>query len=136
MTTETPLLRHPFMDGVRGDECTLLVDPTLPLFEGLKVVHTGCSELADVSADLDAWFCTACQRSGRVSGAWAVDMWQQGQVTDIADLEYEQVREHVTDILFDSAGRVDADCTLCKKGVDLGIWAEFGYPDPFTEDDE
>lgn len=135
MTTETTV-RHPFMDGVRRDECILHVWPAGTLFDGLKVEHPGCACLADVSADLDAWYCPACSRSGRVSGAWAVDMWQQGQVTDIATLEHDQVREHVTDILFDSQGSVDANCTLCQKGVELGIWAEFGYPDPFSEDDE
>lgn len=128
--------RRSFVDPTSGKERELLVLTNCDgAFDALKVDH-GCSELADVSADLDAWFCPACQRSGRISGAWAVDMWQQGHATDVADLEYEQVREHVTDILFDSQGSVDANCALCKKGVDLGIWAEFGYPDPFTEDDE
>ena len=68
--------RHTFQDGIRLDECVLHVEPTLPLFEGLMVEHPGCEELGDVSADLDAWYCTACSRSGRISGAWAVDMWE------------------------------------------------------------
>lgn len=48
----------------------------------------------------------------------------------------ELVREHVTGILFDSSERPNRSCGLCLRGVELGIWAEFGYPDPFTEDDE
>lgn len=69
-------LRHTFTDPIKGDECTLHVEPMQPAFDGIWVEHAGCDELADVSADLDAWYCPACSRSGRVSGVWAMDMWE------------------------------------------------------------
>lgn len=67
--------RRPFTDPVRGDECMLHVEPMQPAFDGIWVEHPGCEELADVSIDLDAFYCAACGRSGRVSGAWALDVW-------------------------------------------------------------
>ena len=72
-------LDHPFKDGVRGDVCILHVEPTQPAFDGIRVQHPGCDALADVSADLDAWYCPKCSRSGRVSGAWAIDMYEEAR---------------------------------------------------------
>lgn len=46
------------------------------------------------------------------------------------------VRDHVTDILFDPNDMPDKDCMLCRQGVAQGVWAEFGYPDPFTAEDD
>lgn len=72
--------RLPFEDPIhRGAKVTLIVDPTAPLFDALTVEHPGCKELADVSVDLDAFFCTTCHWNGRISGAWAFDMWERAQ---------------------------------------------------------
>jgi hypothetical protein len=32
-----------------------------------------CPEWADVTPELDAWFCSHCLRTGRISGAWVRD---------------------------------------------------------------
>jgi hypothetical protein len=37
------------------------------------VEHPGCAHLADVSPELDAFFCSACHWNGRISGAWFMD---------------------------------------------------------------
>lgn len=51
-------------------------------------------------------------------------------------LVLEEIEEHIADIMFDSLERPDPDCTLCRKGVDLGVWARYGYEDPFNVEDE
>lgn len=71
-------VRRPFVDPVKGVERELVVLIGPPAFDALKVEH-GCSDLADVSADLDAWFCPVCHAQGRISGAWALDVY--GEVT-------------------------------------------------------
>lgn len=48
----------------------------------------------------------------------------------------QEVREHVGDIMFDGQESPNPDCLLCQKALDLGVWAEWGYPDPFTPDDQ
>lgn len=80
MSTNSQLepLRFPFRDHHDAD-CTLLVCPGQPLFSALFVEHPRCDHPADVSADLDAFYCTQCRWNGRISGAWAVDMWQEAQ---------------------------------------------------------
>lgn len=59
--------------------CVLEVDPDARLFEALRVAHPNCQVSATVSADLDAFFCAHCHYNARISGAWAVEMWQKEQ---------------------------------------------------------
>jgi len=66
-----------FVDPIAGDECVLHVLPTEPIYNGgLLVDHAGCDELGDVTVELDAWFCAGCDRSGRISGAWAFEQYR------------------------------------------------------------
>ncbi len=67
--------RHPFTDPVSGRECTLITAPG----SLSRVKHPGCPALADVSPELDAFYCRSCGWNGRVSGAWALDMAQRDQ---------------------------------------------------------
>ena len=57
-------------------------------------------------------------------------------MSDQPRADYDEVREHVTGVLFDASEAVERDCVLCQKGVEYGVWAEFGYPDPFDEEDD
>lgn len=84
-----------------------------------------------------------CEAHGRARCADPVCMAREGKdvgPSDPVDTEAEalvlqEVTDHVTEILFDALNSVDPDCVLCKQGVTLGVWARFGYPDPFAEDD-
>lgn len=62
---------HPFTDLVSGRAVVLHVsaDPTAS-----GVEHPDCDQLADVSPGLDAFYCSKCRWSGRISGAWFVDL--------------------------------------------------------------
>jgi hypothetical protein len=66
---------HDFTDPISGSTCVLVNDPTAHWHEGgVGVMHPGCARLADVSPDLDAFYCTDCGWNGRVSGAWVCDV--------------------------------------------------------------
>jgi NTP pyrophosphatase (non-canonical NTP hydrolase) len=79
MTERSSTITYSFRDN-HDKPCLLVVNPDAALFEGLSVVHPGsCGYRADVSANLDAFYCTECRYNGRISGAWAVDMWMQAQ---------------------------------------------------------
>lgn len=66
---------HPFVDPISDRPVVLVIGETNALFDGTTGVrHPGCDRLADVSPDLDAFFCSACHRNGRISGAWVVDL--------------------------------------------------------------
>lgn len=72
------ITREPFTDPVSKRRCLLVIPPAGKIFpaEGepkTGVAHPGCTELADLSLDLDAFFCPECKLSGRISGAWALD---------------------------------------------------------------
>lgn len=59
-----------FVDPIHADARVHLVIGT----DGLRGVgHPDCDQLADVSLELDAFYCSACRWNGRVSGAWVVD---------------------------------------------------------------
>lgn len=62
----------PFTDPVSGARCVLVVVPGGGVVPG--VVHPRCDRLADLSLELDAFWCPACRWNGRVSGAWAHDV--------------------------------------------------------------
>jgi len=63
---------HPFTDPVSGQEVVLHFG------DAPGVEHPGCGFRAEVSPELDAFYCTHCRRSGRISGAWFMDLLRQG----------------------------------------------------------
>jgi hypothetical protein len=63
----------PFTDPVSGQQCTLRIDGTQ--YGDAGVEHPGCERLADVSPDLDAFYCPGCGWNGRISGAWFMELW-------------------------------------------------------------
>lgn len=69
-------VRRSFIDPVKGVERELVVLIGAPAFDALCVDH-GCSDLGNVSADLDAWFCPVCHAQGRISGAWALEVYDE-----------------------------------------------------------
>jgi hypothetical protein len=71
-------MKYRFFDSVHGATCTLVVPAGGRVFPSdgepkVGVEHAGCDEIADLSVELDSFYCRACQWNGRVSGAWAVD---------------------------------------------------------------
>lgn len=68
---------HAFVDPISGDELQLVIGTaeSRPYDGSHGVRHPGCERLADVSPELDAFLCSACGRSGRISGAWFMDLW-------------------------------------------------------------
>lgn len=78
--------RIPFDDGNLAS-CVLVIPPggrLSPLHGEPKtgVQHPGCTEVADLSLDLDCWYCASCRRQGRVSGAWAAERIQAATRSD------------------------------------------------------
>lgn len=71
----TATLRSDFVDVISGTTYVVAVDQGVPFFDSAKVEHPGCEGRADVSADLDCFYCTVCRLSGRISGAWVFDLW-------------------------------------------------------------
>lgn len=70
--------RHEFTDPISGR--TMVLDMTNAAagtpYDGTHgVEHVGCARLADVSPELDAFYCPECRCSGRISGAWFMDLW-------------------------------------------------------------
>lgn len=69
--------RHPFVDPIRGEKCVLVIPSNGRIFPNqgqpkIGVEHPRCDHLADLSVDLDAFYCPVCRWNGRVSGAWCV----------------------------------------------------------------
>lgn len=59
--------RYPFTDPISGQRCFLRLPEK-------AIEHPDCEHLADVSPELDAFYCSTCRWNGRVSGAWVVDV--------------------------------------------------------------
>ena len=53
----------------------------------------------------------------------------------MATLVEDEVYEHVGDIMTDSLASPDPDCSICKRGIELGAWAQWGVDDPFAPDE-
>lgn len=62
---------HPFVDPITRQTVVLQASKDRT---AMGVEHGDCDRLADVSAELDAFYCTKCQWNGRISGAWFMDM--------------------------------------------------------------
>lgn len=67
----TPPPMYDFTDPITNHTCTLILQP-------LGVRHGNCPQLADVSPELDAFYCRTCQWNGRISGAWIIDLLERG----------------------------------------------------------
>jgi hypothetical protein len=49
--------------------------------------------------------------------------------------ELAAVQEHVAEVMFDTHDATP-DCLLCQRGVDLGVWKHYGYPNgPWADND-
>lgn len=57
-----------FRDPITGLMCELVAVPEV----GVK--HPRCAKLADLCAELDAFYCPHCGMNGRISGAWAMQL--------------------------------------------------------------
>lgn len=77
--TERQLISETFTDPICEATCTLHVAPWLDFWLAAKVEHPGCTHLADVSADLDCFYCQTCRWNGRITGAWVFDLWADAQ---------------------------------------------------------
>lgn len=60
--------QYPFTDPVSGRECIVHFG------DAPGVEHPDCIYRAEVSPDLDAFFCFECSFNGRISGAWFMDL--------------------------------------------------------------
>jgi hypothetical protein len=72
-------IEHAFRDPIRDMTCVLVIPADGRIFPlrgepKIGIAHPGCESLADLSVELDAFYCQACRWNGRVSGAWCVDM--------------------------------------------------------------
>ena len=72
---------HSFIDLVSHVEVVLLVPPGGRLYPkpgepAIGVKHPNCDRLADVSIELDCFYCQDCRWNGRISGAWVYDLMQ------------------------------------------------------------
>jgi len=68
-----------FVDPIRQRKCVLVIPPEGRVYPTagepkIGIAHPDCDELADLSVELDAFYCPACGWNGRVSGAWCIDM--------------------------------------------------------------
>ncbi len=126
---------HEFLDPLSGQMVTLVIGPTV-MTTG---VRHNCDTLAQVFPELDSASCSSCHWQARISGAWFVDVYQQARETPeegAARLLLEEVEEHVSEIMFDSLSSPEDDCLLCKRGIELGVWARYGVDDPFAPEVE
>lgn len=61
---------HEFTDLVSGKRCALfLVEGQYPV-----VRHPDCDKWADVTIELDAFYCVKCRMNGRVPGYWVAEL--------------------------------------------------------------
>lgn len=45
----------------------------------------------------------------------------------------DEIREHVSDIMFEPQESPDPNCELCLAAVKLGLWREYGVDEPFSD---
>lgn len=63
-----------FTDPVSRRACTLHVAKGW-----MGVEHPDCDQPANVFPALDGFYCGACGWNGRISGAWAADLYAEAQ---------------------------------------------------------
>lgn len=80
---------HVFRDPISRRLCVLRigvgVDRLRPGLPGAVVSHGTCPQPANVSPDLDNFYCSTCGWNGRVSGEWVMDLlaplWDEAEGT-------------------------------------------------------
>lgn len=75
-------VREPFRDPIADGWCELVVPPGGKVYPEasepkIGVAHPRCNALADLAIELDAFFCAACHRNGRISGAWCLEVIEE-----------------------------------------------------------
>lgn len=70
---------HVFLDPISDRFAALVLPPggrvyPVPGEPKIGVAHPNCDHLADVSVDLDCFYCPVCRWNGRISGAWVDDL--------------------------------------------------------------
>lgn len=76
--------RFAFLDPIQNRQCVLVVPPDGRVFASrgepkIGIEHPDCDQVADLSIDLDAFYCPVCRWNGRVSGAWCVHVIEGGR---------------------------------------------------------
>ena len=61
---------HPFTDPISGRECVVHLGDG----DDVGIEHPDCEYRAEVTPELDCFFCRHCKHNGRISGAWFVDL--------------------------------------------------------------
>lgn len=61
---------YEFTEWVTGETCYVVINGE----KGPIVQHRGCPQMAPVTMELDAFYCTKCRFNGRISGAWVADL--------------------------------------------------------------
>lgn len=75
---------HGFIDLVSGLACVLIIPTNGHAYPRngepkIGISHPECDQLADISVELDAFWCPKCRMNGRVSGHWVHDMVTQSR---------------------------------------------------------
>lgn len=68
---------YPFVDPITNRTVVLRTDGQA------GVDHPGCLVRADVSPELDAFYCRDCHWNGRISGAWFMDVLSERADSDV-----------------------------------------------------
>ena len=68
----------PFIDPISGKRCFLVIPAGGHCYPAIGqpkigIRHPRCVILADLAAELDAFWCRNCHWNGRISGQWAMD---------------------------------------------------------------
>lgn len=128
-------VEHEFLNPLSSQMVTLVIGPDS---ESTGVRHFDCPTLAQVFPELDCASCSRCHWQARISGAWFAEVYAQARETPeegAARLLLEEVEEHISEIMFTSHESPEPDCLLCKRGIELGVWARYGVDDPFAPED-
>jgi len=78
------MINAKFVDPISSQWCVLVIPEGGRLYPGdgdpkIGIRHPDCPEVADLSVELDAFYCPTCGWNGRVSGAWCVDLIEQSR---------------------------------------------------------
>lgn len=80
-----------FTDRISGQLCILVI----PFGGQAGIEHPDCRRLADLSQELDAFYCQACKMNGRVSGAWCADLISRATAAAevLRDVQVDELHE-------------------------------------------
>lgn len=66
---ECEYVEYAFLELTSLTECWLVITPQL----NARIKHPDCPQLADISLELDAFYCVRCRFGGRVSAYWVLE---------------------------------------------------------------